>query len=127
MANYYAVPLPTFQKAMRNILTITSGNPTVIVTTYDGVNPGAHNYDSGLILRTVIPDGWGMQQLNNLTNIITVIDQFTFSIPVDSTNFDPFVVPALFPGSFSTPPQVVPIGEINSILTEATRNVLPYP
>jgi hypothetical protein len=128
--NFYAQPFPTFQRAMRNILSITQDEEALVTTTFDGINPGNHNYSTGLIARLYIPDGFGMVQANELQGIIEVINATQFTIAIDTTNFDAFIIPNYEPGAFGTPAQVVPIGEINSILTQATQNVLngiPYP
>jgi hypothetical protein len=125
--NYYAVQFPMFQPAMRNILSITQAENALVTTTFDGINPGDHQYLTGLIVRLYIPYGFGMVQANELEGPITVINETQFTIPIDTTNFDAFVVPSGTPGFFATPAQVVPVGEVNDILTESTRNVLPYP
>lgn len=128
--NYYAQQFPTFQRAMRNILSITQDKNALVTTTFDGVNPGNHNYSTGLIARLYVPDGFGMVQVNELEGPITVVNATQFTIPIDTTNFDAFVVPPYQPGNFGTPAQVVPVGEISDILTQATQNVLagtPYP
>lgn len=125
--NYYAQPFPTFQRAMRNILSITQDENALVTTTFDGVNPGDHQYSTGLIARLYVPNGFGMVQANELYGVITVVNLTQFTISIDTTNFDPFVVPSYQPGNNGTPAQVVPIGEISSILTQATQNVLPYP
>jgi hypothetical protein len=122
--NYYAQQSPVFQRAMRNILSITQAQNALVTTTFDGVNPGNHQYSTGLIARLYIPYGFGMVQANQLSGTVTVINDTQFTITIDTTNFDAFVVPAFQPGNFGTPAQVVPVGEINSILTEATQNVL---
>lgn len=122
--NYYAVVDPMFQRAMRNVLTITQAEQAVITTTFDGINPGDHDYSSGLIVRLNVPDGFGMVQANQLQGEITVLSSSTFSMPIDTTNFDAFVVPPLHPGYNGTPSTVVPVGEISAILTIATQNVL---
>jgi len=125
--NYYAQPFPMFQRAMRNILSITQEENALVTTTFDGINPGNHDYLTGLIARIYVPDGFGMTQANQLEGIVTKINDTQFTITIDTTNFDPFVIPAYQPGAFGTPAHVVPVGEISSILTEATQNVLPYP
>lgn len=125
--HYYGVPFPTFQRAMRNILSITQDENALVTTTLDGINPGNHQYSTGLIVRLYVPYGFGMVQVNELSGPITVVNETQFIIPIDTTNFDAFVVPSFQPGAFGTPAQVVPVGEINDILTEATQNVLPYP
>lgn len=124
MAINYGVQMPTFQRAMRNILTITNAPEALVTTTFDGINPGDHQYNSGLIVRLLVPYGFGMVQADQLSGPITVINSTQFTIPVDTTNFDAFVVPT--PDNiYATPAQVLPGGEISSILTEATQNVLP--
>lgn len=128
--NYYAQQFPVFQRAMRNILSITQDVNALVTTTFDGVNPGNHNYSTGLTARLYVPDGFGMTQANRLEGIVTKVNDTQFTITIDTTNFDAFVVPSYQPGAFGTPAQVVPVGEINSILTQATQNVLngiPYP
>lgn len=116
MASCYAAQFPIFQKAMRIISSITQSNPATIVTTFH------HDYDTGLIVRLNIPLEYGMQQANQKSGTITVVDTVTFTIDIDTTAFDPFVVPS---PSYQCA-NVTPIGEINEILTEATQNVLPY-
>jgi len=122
--NYYAQPFPMFQRAMRNILSITNDENALVTTTFDGINPGDHQYGTGLIARLYIPDGFGMVQANELKGIITKINDTQFTIDIDTTNFDAFIIPNYQPGAFGTPAQVVPVGEIHSILTESTQNVL---
>ncbi len=125
--NYYGVQFPTFQRAMRNILSITQAESALITTTFDGINPGNHQYSTGLIVRIYVPYGFGMVRLNAMEAPITVVNDTQFTVPIDTTDFDAFVVPAYQPGAFGTPALVVPIGEVNDLLTEATQNVLPYP
>ena len=48
--NYYAQQSPVFQRAMRNILSITQAQNALVTTTFDGVNPGNHQYSTGLIV-----------------------------------------------------------------------------
>lgn len=133
MPVFYAVEQPTYQPAMRNILSITQANPAVVTTTFDGTNPGDHLYKTGLIVRLDIPIGYGMEQANSLYGPITVLSDSTFSIPIDTTNMDAFVTPAapvVINGNYFTrnpnPAQSVPIGEINEQLINAVKNVLPY-
>lgn len=128
--NYYAQQSPTFQRAMRNILSITQAENALVTTTFDGVNPGNHQYATGLIARLYIPDGFGMTQANELSGIVTKVNDTQFTITIDTTNFDAFIVPDYQPGAFGTPAHVVPVGGINSTLIFATQNVLngiPYP
>jgi len=112
-----AIAYPQFQPAMRIITAITNGLPAIVTTSFN------HNYLTGLIVRLDIPEEYGMQQANKLFGPITVIDQTTFSIPIDTTNFDPFIVP--IPALIFTVAQAVPIAEIASELYQAVRDVVP--
>ena len=112
------VASPTYQPAMRIISAITQANPASITTSID------HDYITGEIVRLRIPDTFGMSQINGKQGEITVTGNDTFTINIDSSKFDAFAIPAPLPPAY-TCAQVVPIGEINSILTAATKNVLP--
>jgi hypothetical protein len=68
-------------------------------------------------------------QVNVLTGEITVIDDHTFSINIDTTLFQPFILPApitLFDGSMllAQNAQAVPFSEDPGMLTAAVQNVL---
>ncbi len=107
---------PVFQNAMRIITNITNANPAVITTSF------AHQYETGLIVRLILPPGYGMYQANQALSDITVIDSVTFSMNLDTLNFDPFTTPIL-QAQYA---QVIPVGEVNSTVYLAYKNVLPY-
>lgn len=113
----YANPTPIFQRAMRIVTAITNTNPALVTTSF------AHQYKTGLIVRLFVPILDGMQQISGMTGTITVTSPTMFIIDIDSTYFDPFMIPAMPPSAY-TCAQVIPIAEVNSILTEATQNVL---
>jgi len=119
---WYANPSPTFQPAMRLITAITQADPVTITCTFD------HDYVSGTVVRIYVPrsDVYGMSQIDKLTGPITVTGTDTFTMPIDGTRFDALVIPAPIPAHTNSYPHVIPIGEINSILTASVRNVLPY-
>lgn len=114
-----AIPYPTFQRAMRVISTISQTAQAHVTTTF------AHQYQSGDIIRFVIPLGFGMQQINQMQAPITVTGETTFTVPIDTLKFDAFSTPSSFPENKQYA-QVVPIAEIASQLEGATQNVLPY-
>lgn len=121
MSNCIALQFPVFQPAMRIIAAITNSNPAIVTTTF------AHQYISGTIVRLDVPPADGMQQINSLTGPIVVLNTTQFSFPVDSTNFDTFAIPSMpYPPYANVCAMVVPIGEVNSQLTAAVQNVLPY-
>jgi hypothetical protein len=112
-----AISYPQFQPAMRIITAITNSFPAIVTTSFD------HNYQTGLIVRLDIPLNYGMQQANQLFGPITRIDATTFSIPIDTRSFDPFVQPA--PAVVYTLAQAVPIAEVSNELYQAVRDVVP--
>ena len=110
---------PTFQPAMRIISKITNANPAEVTTTFD------HQYLTGTIVRLHIPPGYGIVQANGLYAPIIVTGNTTFTIDIDTTFFDPYTTPTSYPDDMQYP-QVTAIGEVNSMLTAAEQNVLPY-
>ena len=123
MSKCYVVDNPTYVPAMRLILSVTNSYPATVTTSLDNVVAGNHGYSTGLIVRTVIPIACGMQELNNFVGEIVVTGPTTFTIDVDTTRFGVFAIPALpNPPWANTCAQVSPVGENNSMLTQATRN-----
>jgi len=114
---------PEFQPAMRQIAVISQSNPVVITTTFD------HNYFTGDIVRINIPaftgdhavPSFGMPEINQKYAAITVLSNTTFSMPIDSTLFNPFAVPA---GALQFP-QCTNIGEVAQNIWGAEYNTLP--
>lgn len=115
-AYYY----PTYH----GIIAISQSFPALVTTNED------HQYITGAIVRIVIPTpytalgtyyNFGMNQINGIASTISVTGNDTFTLDaVDSTSFDPFSVPA----GVGQTAQCIPIGEVNSILYGATKNVL---
>lgn len=118
--NGFAEPFPMFQRAMRLVTNITNATSAQITTSFD------HQYETGDIVRVYIPKGWGMHQIDRQKGTITVTSPTTFNIDINTLNFDTFVTPADPSPLIIGVPCVVPVGEINSKLTSATENVLPY-
>jgi hypothetical protein len=123
MANIgYSNPTPVFQPAMRTIVAITNAFPAQVTTDIP------HNFINDEVVRLIIPKANGMFQANKLFGTVAIIDTTNFTITIDTTTFDPFVIPSAPPpntqGAAFTSPQVVPFAELSSILTAATQNVL---
>ena len=113
---------PVFQPAMRIIsfMNDSGSGLTRIVTTFP------HQYEVGMIVRINLPIGYTPQSLDQKVGAITdIIDPTSFHVSIDSSQFDSFSTPTNFPDDRQFA-QVTPIGELNSQLTDATRNVLPY-
>jgi hypothetical protein len=114
-----AYPFPVYQPALRIISDITNSNPAIVTTSFN------HQYINGAIVRLNIPLGFGMVQANQLYGPIIVTGNTTFTIDIDTTFFDPFMVPESYPNSYQSA-QCTPVGEINETLKSAVQNVLPY-
>ena len=82
---------------VRIIDSITSANPAVVTTTEN------HEYVTGMDVRFQIPLSFGMRQLNNITAQVTVIDDVSFSINVNTTSMQPFAYPSPLPNAFDNP------------------------
>lgn len=98
------------------ITNITQANPGVVTTNQP------HGYLDGLYVRIDMqpkPSLFGMVQVSGNVYLITVLSPTTFSINVDTSNFDPFI-------AITTPqaPQVIPVGEVANTLRNAEMNTL---
>lgn len=114
-----AFPNPIYQPAMRIVTAITNASPALVTTSFD------HLYLTGSIVRLDIPLGYGMQQVNQKFGPITVTGATTFTIDIDTTQFDTFSVATTYPYNEQYA-QSVPMAEINSLLTSAVQNTLPH-
>lgn len=121
MATYvpsYSFKFPVYKPAMRVIAGITQAAQATVTTTV------AHGYLVGTIVRLDIAPTGGMLQVNQQTGtILTVPTPTTFTININTTYFDAFSVPSVWPPPYNDS-QVVPIGEDNGMLTAAVVNAL---
>ena len=120
MSTCIALQNPIFKPAMRLIASISTSLPMLVTTTF------AHGYVSGTIVRLDLPLAVGMQQANQQTGSLRVTSPTSFTLPIDSSSFEPFSLPVSPPPYVNTCAQVIPIGEDNNLLTAAVQNVLPY-
>lgn len=95
----------------QTVSTITKANPGVVTTTQ------AHGYDTGYLVRFYFPLDVGMNQLDEKVVEITVIDDTSFSIDVDTSNFDSYA-----PVASLQVAQVIPVGSNQESLIEPTEN-----
>lgn len=96
-------------------------SPTIVETSF------AHNYVNDLVIRLVVPKGYGMVQANNMVGRIEVLTDTTFAIDVDTSAADPFVYPSLaVRNSLRRAAQAVPAGTFNNTTLGVFRNVLPF-
>ena len=100
------------------ITSISNANPAVVVTSSD------HGYLSGFNVRIVFPfpytNSFGMPQINNQTGVITVLSPTSFSISIDTTHYDPFVI-----GTTLEKAQVIPTGQYTNQNLNDSQQVNP--
>ncbi len=90
---------------------ITRASPGVVTTTQ------AHGYETGLCIRFSFPLDVGMNQLKDRVVKITKINDTSFSIGLDTTNFDIFATV----GTVQLP-QVIPVAEAADSLAQSVKN-----
>jgi hypothetical protein len=106
---------PTFYPTTRLIASISKGSTTSITTVED------HGYITGMIVRVLVPTEIGpgtpgtslagMPQINGLYGTITVTGSDVFTIDIDSSDFDDFLIPGTWNPNVGKYPQVVPMGQ----------------
>ncbi len=83
------------------ILSITQSFPMVITTVND------HGYVAGMMVRFLIPAGFGMVELNSINTQVTQVTNNTLTCNLNSTAFTPFAYPSPLPNAY-TQPSVIP-------------------
>ncbi len=109
---------PYFLPDFNFIENITNANPGVVTT------DEPHRYNDGLFVRIAMNGNFGMNQVSNKIFPIKVIDSTSFSIGIDTTNFDAFVNPTNLLGQVTQDAISVPVSEIASSLASSVKNAL---
>lgn len=86
---------------VQSIASITQANPMVVTTVND------HGYPIGMNVNFLIPDQFGMTQLNNIVGQVIQTTLNTLTINIDSSFFTPFSYPSPLPFAY-TFPSVIP-------------------
>jgi len=111
------VPSQFFTPFATEISGISRSNPAIVTTSLD------NGYDANLFIRIVLPSAaFGMSEVNGKVYQVTPITSNTFSIGVDSTNFEPFIIPPVIPNLATQVPQAIPISESGYQFQEAVIN-----
>lgn len=119
-ANTYLPGTITIPSSMV-ITAITRSYPMIVTAILDDVTE-SNSYINGQLLRLFVPYGYGMIQANDLVGKITNISGLNFTLDIDSSQFDPFVVSVstiIQPASFS------PAGSRNLEYSNFT-NAVPF-
>ncbi len=100
---------------VKEIASITIGQTPTVTTELD------HLYRTDSFVRFFIPLGYGMSQLNWKLAKIRVTGANTFTINIDTTGFDPFVL-----NDLDQKPQVIPAGEIPIGVIQGSKWIKPF-
>jgi hypothetical protein len=103
---YQNVPINAqyFQPSQFFISAITLGQTTTVTTTVD------NNYTIGQLVRFIIPQSFGIRQLNEQEGyVLSIPNPNQVVVAIDSSFYDPFVS-----SSATTQPQILAAGDINS-------------
>jgi hypothetical protein len=114
----FALRKTVYGPAMRLIASITNASQALVTTTF------AHGYIDGTVVRFDIPPALGMPQINQMTSNIVVTGPTTFKTTINSTLFQPFVIPVGLSPHVDVCGLVVPIGSDNDTLAPAVVNLL---
>jgi hypothetical protein len=96
---------------------------TAVTTGGTTVNP---NFVIGQEVRFLIPNGYGIRQLNNQKGYVLSLPSSTsVEVDIDSTSYNAFIVS---PSGANSSAQLVPVGDINSgqVNTSGRTNQLTY-
>ncbi len=99
---------------------ITRSFPMVITIEVANTSTEANTYIVGMAVRLFIPYTYGMFQANNLVGTIIGIDGLDFTLNIDSSAFDAFVIPS---GNVAQPASISPAGSRNLEYSNRTNDV----
>jgi hypothetical protein len=99
------------------IAAITISNPMVITAIVP--TTGANTYVPLQVIKLTVPNSYGMYQANDKTGRILAITGLVFTVNIDSSQFDPFVVPS----SGEQPASFAPSGSQNLEFNNYTMDV----
>lgn len=103
------------------ISSVTQSNPALVSTVTN------HNYVIGQEVQFFVPLQWGMRNLNLLKGyVLTVPTLTTFTVNIDTSQFDLFVTPIPTQYVVIQNAQVAAIGDFNTG-TLAPGGILPLP
>jgi len=121
MANQYLPPVIQIPSSLL-ITSISQSSPMVIGVAVQNTTTEANTYIVGMAVRLMVPQTYGMYQANNLIGTITEINGLNFTLNLDSSLFDAFVVPS---GNVEQPATIAPNGSRNLQYNNST-GVVPF-
>ena len=121
MVNQYLKPNITIPSSL-NITAITQSSPMVVTAEIANPTTEVNTYIVGMAVRLMVPKSYGMYQANNLVGTIIALNGLVFTLNIDSSQFDPFVIPS---GTGETPASLAPSGSRNLQYNNNT-NAVPF-
>lgn len=109
MANSYLKPVIQIPSSLE-ITAITQAMPMVITIEIQNSATEVNTYIVGMAIKLMVPNSYGMYQANGLIGTITAINGTDFTLDLDSSQFDAFVVPG---GNVEQPATIAPAGSRN--------------
>lgn len=122
MPNQYLKPVIIIPSSLL-VTNITTSSPMVISVAIGNTTTEANTYIVGMAVKLFVPVSYGMYQANNLVGTITDISGLNFTLNLDSSQFDAFVIP---PPTGETPASIAPFGSRNLTYDNQTANTVPY-
>jgi hypothetical protein len=122
MPNQYLPPVIQIPSAL-NITAISQTLPMVIAVTPGNSVSQVNDYIVGMAVRLNVPQTYKMFQANGLVGTITAISGPNFTLNLDSSQFDAFVVPT---GNTEQPATIAPNGSRNLQYTNGTSLNVPF-
>lgn len=119
MPNQYLPPVIQIPSSLL-ITNITQSAPMVISVAIGNPSTEANTYIVGMAVRLFVPKTYGMYQANGLVGTITAISGLNFTLNLDSSLFDPFVIPS---GNVEQPATIAPNGSRNLEYNNQTDQV----
>lgn len=119
MPNAYLPPVITIPSALE-IIAISQSLPMSITTSADSDQMNV--YIPGQTIRLTVPFNYGMYQANGLMGQIQSVTAPSMTVNIDSSGFDPFVVPS----SGEQPASLAPAGSQNLQYMNGTNFSVPF-
>ena len=101
------------------IVAITQSFPMIVTCTVNPVT-ASNTYIAGQLVILNIPYSYGMFQANQLVGQIILVNGLNFSLDIDSTLFDAFVIP---PPTAEIPASLAPAGSRNLQFDNTTTQI----
>lgn len=100
------------------LVAATQTNPMEITVSVNAIT-ASNTYREGQLIKLNIPFGYGMQQANGLTVKILEVSGNNFILDINSSQFDPFSIPA----TGTKPASIAPSGSNNLQMSNTTNQI----